>query len=95
MRKHAGLQIPRDLAVVGFDDVESTLHVDPRLTTVRVFKEEMGALAVRRLVEAVKSKSRNIVDTYVPVELIVRESTMGRTPGDGVPKGVEIPEMQD
>ena len=93
--KHAGLQIPRDLAVVGFDDVESTLHVDPRLTTVRVFKEEMGALAVRRLVEAVKSKSRNIVDTYVPVELIVRESTMGRTPGDGVPKGVEIPEMQD
>jgi len=85
---------PRDLAVVGFDDVESTLHVDPRLTTVRVFKEEMGALAVRRLVEAVKSKSRNIVDTYVPVELIVRESTMGEHRAMACER-VEIPEMQD
>lgn len=35
----------------------------------------MGALAVRRLVDVVKSKSQAIVNTLVPVELVVREST--------------------
>jgi len=76
--KQRGLMIPGDLAIAGFDDIESALHVEPCLTTVRVFKEEMGAVAVQRLVEAVKSTSRPIVNTYVPVELIVRESTVGK-----------------
>lgn len=78
--KKVGLKIPEDVAIVGFDDIESSSHVEPRLTTIKVFKEEMGAIAVRRLVEVVKSKSRAIVNTYVPVELVVRESTQQREP---------------
>lgn len=73
--KQRGMKIPDDVAVVGFDDIETSSHVEPRLTTIKVFKEEMGALAVRSLIESVKSKSRTVVNTYMPVSLVVREST--------------------
>ncbi|MEW6509863.1 MAG: LacI family DNA-binding transcriptional regulator [Bacteroidota bacterium] len=78
--RQQGMRIPDDLAIVGFDDVESATHVDPPLTTIRVFKEEMGTLAMQRLVHAVKTKTQTIVNTYVPVELIVRASTVKQQP---------------
>lgn len=70
-----GMRIPGDIAVVGFDDIEMSSHLEPPLTTVRVFKEEMGKLAVLRLVEMIKSKSRAVITTHVPVELVIRGST--------------------
>jgi LacI family transcriptional regulator len=73
--RERGLKIPDDIAVVGFDDIEMSSHLEPPLTTVRVFKEEMGKLAVLRLVEMIKSKTRTLITTHVPVELIVRAST--------------------
>jgi LacI family transcriptional regulator len=73
--KQQGMKIPDDIAVVGFDDIESSSHVEPRLTTIKVPKEEMGMIAVQRLVDAVKTRIPNIVNTYVPVELVIRGST--------------------
>ena len=70
-----GLRVPDDIAVVGFDDIDISAHVNPPLTTIRVFKEEMGKLAVLRLVDIIKSNKRWVVTTHVPVELVVREST--------------------
>jgi LacI family transcriptional regulator len=70
-----GVKIPADLAIVGFDDIDMSSHLEPPLTTVRVLKEEMGKLAVIRLVDMIKSKSRAVVTTHVPVELVVRSST--------------------
>lgn len=67
-------KIPGDVAIVGFDDIEMSSHVEPRLTTIRVFKEEMGKLAAQRLVEMIKSKTKTVVTVRVPVELVVRES---------------------
>ncbi|MBI3006544.1 MAG: LacI family DNA-binding transcriptional regulator [Ignavibacteriales bacterium] len=72
--KSQKLSVPKDIAVVGFDNIEAGLHVDPRLTTVNVQKEELGALAVRRLVEMIKSETPAVTRTFTPVELIVRES---------------------
>jgi LacI family transcriptional regulator len=74
--KSASLLIPEDVAVVGFDDIEMSSHSEPRLTTVRVFKEEMGKLGVKRLVEMIRSKTQTIVTIRVPVQLMVRESTV-------------------
>jgi LacI family transcriptional regulator len=74
--KQRGMRIPEDLAVVGFDDIEMSSHVEPPLTTMRVFKEEMGKLAVQRIVELIGAKTQSIVTTQVPVELVVRESTV-------------------
>ena len=78
--REAGRNVPVDLAVVGFDDIEMASHVEPALTTVRVFKEEMGKLAVQRMADMILSKTESITTTQVPVELIVRESTVGKNP---------------
>jgi len=76
--KAKGLNVPNDIAVVGFDDIEMSSHVEPRLTTIRVFKEDMGKLAVQRLVEMIKTKAENVVTVHVPVELVVRQSSVPR-----------------
>jgi LacI family transcriptional regulator len=73
--KQSGLKIPGDVAVVGFDDIDISSHTDPRLSTVRVFKEEMGKVAVQRMVEIIKSKTQIVSTSYVHVELVMREST--------------------
>jgi LacI family transcriptional regulator len=73
-RQH-GIRIPDDLSLVGFDDIETSTHVEPPLTTIRVFKEELGAAAVRTLVQAVKSEAQSVMTVHIPVELVVRSST--------------------
>jgi LacI family transcriptional regulator len=83
--RELGIRIPQDLAIVGFDDIDMSSHVEPRLTTVRVFKEEMGKLAVLRLVDIIQKEMKHVVTTRVPVELVVRESTGGKpTETEGV-----------
>ena len=72
--KEHGIKIPKDVAIAGFDNIEAGLHVEPRLTTVNVHREEMGSLAVRRIVEMVKEKSGVVTKTITPVELVVRDS---------------------
>ena len=79
--KQQEVSIPDDIAIVGFDDIELGTHVEPALTTLRVFKEEMGKLAVQQLVDAVHAKSNALVTVRVPVELIIRGSTNGRPDG--------------
>lgn len=74
--KEAGIRIPEDVAVAGFDDIDMSYHIEPPLTTVRVFKEELGKLAVQRLVEIMNANTQVVVTTHVPVELVVRESTV-------------------
>jgi LacI family transcriptional regulator len=76
--KRKGMVVPRDLAVVGFDDIEISSHIDPHLTTVRVFKEDLGKIAVQRIVDVIKTGSPSVVTTLVPVELVVRDSTVGK-----------------
>ncbi|MBC8134422.1 MAG: LacI family DNA-binding transcriptional regulator [Fibrella sp.] len=77
-----GLRVPRDLSVIGFDDIEFASHASPALTTVRVNKEFMGRYAVRRLWERIGRRA-NIIERaedmppichVLPVTLIVRQS---------------------
>lgn len=77
--REVGISIPGSLAVVGFDNVESGLHVEPRLTTVNVHREEMGGIAVRRLVEMIRDGSNVVNRTTTPVELVIRESCGGKS----------------
>ncbi len=69
------INIPGQMAITGFDNVESSITARPTLTTVNVPKEEMGATAVRYLVDVVKNHSQEGVKIIMPVKLVCREST--------------------
>lgn len=69
----AGVRVPEDVAVVGFDDMEMAAYVHPPLTTVRIPTRECGRLAVHLLVDGL-GETRIPLRITVPTELIVRES---------------------
>jgi LacI family transcriptional regulator len=73
--KDKGYLIPDDVSLIGFDDVEADLMLNPLLTTVRVPKIELGAEAFRLIVNILKNKKSTPKKILVPVELIIREST--------------------
>ena len=72
--KEAGLQIPEDLSIIGFDDIELAKMASPQLTTIRVYKEEMGSIAVRLLLQHIKGEIAKSVTTIVPTKLVERNS---------------------
>lgn len=77
--REKNLNIPQDVSIIGFDDIEVCLQVEPRLSTIKVFKEELGAVAVRRAIEGIENKTTLLDQALIPVELVIREST-GRPP---------------
>ena len=76
----AGLRVPEDVSVVGFDDILSARFHNPGLTTVRQPLREMGMTAGRILLERLASGSEEPRVVTIEPELIVREST-GPAPG--------------
>lgn len=73
--KEYNVKIPEQLAVIGFDDIPFCLMIEPSLTTMRIFKEEIGEIAVKRLIEKVETGDKSVVKIQVGAELIEREST--------------------
>jgi LacI family transcriptional regulator len=72
----AGLAIPTDISVVGYDDISSAGYFGPPLTTVRYPKEEMGRLAADVMQQLVQGGNEIPAETLtLPVELMVRGST--------------------
>jgi DNA-binding LacI/PurR family transcriptional regulator len=68
----AGLKLPYDIAIVGFDDISSAAVAVPPLSTVRVDKEALGATGVDLLL---RKPEEDPVEMILPVEMIVRESS--------------------
>ena len=76
--QEAGLRVPEDLAIVGFDDVPLASLVHPGLTTLRINIAEMGRNALGRLVKLVESAGAASADAACEVvrpQLVVRPST--------------------
>ncbi|MCC5974308.1 MAG: LacI family DNA-binding transcriptional regulator [Rubellimicrobium sp.] len=72
----AGLRVPQDLAVVGFDDLAIGELIDPPLTTVALNKAQTAAAAVQLAVVGATEGHGTVRDPWiVPVQLIVRKST--------------------
>jgi DNA-binding LacI/PurR family transcriptional regulator len=71
-----GLVIPRDLSVVGFDDLDFARVLAPPLTTVSVDAEELGAVAFEALARDLAGEGVP-AEQVLPVSLCVRESTAG------------------
>ncbi len=71
----AGLRVPQDVSVVGFDDIESAAFHNPALTTVRQPMREMGEVAARTLLERIEGNENYPDEIAIQPELVVREST--------------------
>ncbi len=71
----AGLQVPGDISVVGFDDMEESKAFWPPLTTVHQDFAEVGRLCIENLLREIETKTKIPGRTLVPTQLIVREST--------------------
>ncbi|MEJ2544482.1 MAG: substrate-binding domain-containing protein [Calditrichaceae bacterium] len=70
----AGLKIPDDISIIGFDDIQMAKISNPPLTTIRVYKEEMGSIAVRILLQILRNEINKPITTMIPVKLIERNS---------------------
>jgi LacI family transcriptional regulator len=72
----AGLSCPRDISVIGFDDIIVAEYFNPRLTTVRQPLHKMGASAAELLVQRIQAPTQPYPETvWFTPELVVREST--------------------
>jgi len=69
----AGVRVPEDVSVVGFDDSNLALHLVPQLTTVDAHVEEAGYTAARQLVRLIKTGEADPI-TLLPTELVIRHS---------------------
>ncbi|MFC8710882.1 LacI family DNA-binding transcriptional regulator [Streptomyces sp. NPDC057197] len=70
----AGLRVPHDVAVVGFDDSIVARHIDPPLTSVRQPLEEMGRTMADLLLSEIAQRGTGHRAVVLPTELVVRES---------------------
>jgi LacI family transcriptional regulator len=77
--REAGLRVPEDVSVVGFDDVNSAAYQNPRLTTIRQPWQKMAQVAAQTLLDRLDEKDVP-KEILVEPELVVREST-GSCPG--------------
>lgn len=71
-----GLRIPEDISVVGNDDIDMAEHLDPPLTTVRVFRDTLGRVAVDHLYNRIINPYDVVLKIVIPEELVIRKSTI-------------------
>lgn len=71
----AGLRVPQDISLVGFDDIPLVSYTNPPLTTVRMSAAEVGATAFEALFGLIGGDRLEGAVYQVPTKLIVREST--------------------
>lgn len=74
----AGLKVPGDLAIVGFDGVSLGEFLTPQLSSIEHSRREVGRAAVRTVVAMLAGGEPPMREQVLPVELVVRESCGGR-----------------
>lgn len=70
-----GLEVPRDVSVVGFDDVSLASFTHPPLTTIAQPKYEMGVLATEMLIQRILSSEIPLRNELLDTKLVIRKST--------------------
>ncbi|MBO0794744.1 MAG: LacI family DNA-binding transcriptional regulator [Ktedonobacteraceae bacterium] len=72
--REAGLRVPEDISLIGFDGIDLGKHIIPALTTIRVNTEDLGAIALRTLAARAAHPGMPYVTTLLGAELVKRDS---------------------
>lgn len=75
VREH-GLHIPKDISILGFDDIPQASIVFPKLTTVRQPLVQMGRVSVKLLLEQIENPDNSPRRVTLPTQLVIRDSCM-------------------
>lgn len=78
--REAGLRVPQDISVVGFDDIPGTAFANPGLTTVKQPLLKMGQIAAQTVVDQIEGRGEYVPEIAIEPEFVVRDST-GPAPG--------------
>lgn len=76
--RSCGIRVPEDISVVGHDDIDLSVFIQPKLTTVNMQQRELGKFAVKLLIDRMKGKHEIPVLVKLPFKLVIRESTKER-----------------
>lgn len=72
--REANLRVPDEVSLVGFDDIDLVEHLIPALTTVRVDKEALGSVALKRLLSLMSDSDPISVSSVLDVQLVIQDS---------------------
>lgn len=72
--RRQGIKVPDDVSLVGFDDREEAVLMDPPLSTIRVFKEEIGQACMKMLLERLHHPGVTFSRRILPTEFVIRET---------------------
>jgi LacI family transcriptional regulator len=81
--RDAGLRIPDDISILGFDDIPQASLVYPKLTTVHQPLEQMGRIAVKMLLEQIEGRRRLPQRVTLATQLVIRDSCAPRSMARG------------
>jgi len=73
--REAGLRVPEDISVVGFDDIPLAAFSNPGLTTVHQPMQRMGQIAAKTVIDQIEGKAEHVPEIVIEPEFIVRAST--------------------
>jgi LacI family transcriptional regulator len=73
--REAGMRVPEDVSVVGFDDIPGAAYANPSLTTVRQPLTRMGQIAAKTLVDQIEGRGEYKQEIAIEPEFVVRDST--------------------
>lgn len=78
--KRIGLNVPNDLAVVGYSNLPSTSFIEPSITTIEQSARKMGEIAANKLIDLIESDLEKIKPETItiPIQLIERQSSLKR-----------------
>jgi LacI family transcriptional regulator len=73
--RQMGLDIPKDISIIGFDDMQIASLVSPSLTTIKQPTYEMGKQGAEALIDIIERKSSKPVHKLLDISLVARQST--------------------
>ena len=75
MLHDAGLQVPRDISLIGFDDIAFAHLTQPALTTIRLSRSQLAITALAALEKLMRGENEEGADYTIPTHLVMRAST--------------------